>query len=359
MIGVNETNVSRTRQLLAVGLTPPQIYRFFYAMHETTAHDYSFGPGMAIKPGIASSRLRQTGEGAMPWRTTRDRMPVFSVTPTNSLLAGFGTALITRVVRETHECSSYEFVLPAAGLDTFRPKPGQFVPLRVTIAGQTHQRYYAISSLVSHAEPPQMTIKRVGGGLVSNWCHDELRPGMTVTIGPPMGNFGLRREDGPALFMAAGIGLAPIFPMFKQALLTTPCSIRLVIFDRDAQAVAFLGILRKLARQFSGRLELIESYSGSEAASPQQLRRQFEAAPDSLAYVCGPPGFLQCATSAAAATGFARDRLLINARDEIPDAPGSIDGLCAAMMRDPHPSCAIHLDDPIPRSTHAWEKRDA
>jgi ferredoxin-NADP reductase len=297
-------------------------------------NDRSFDTPLDFDDGVGLYSACETSvipvERTIAWQRPSDPMPAFSVTPSAALRGGFNNALITKVTRETHECRSYEFNFPAITSNAFCTKPGQFVPVRVKISGETHQRYYAISSLVAQGEPLRMTIKRTPGGLVSNWCHDELRPGMTVSIGRPMGTFRLRRGSRPMLFMAAGIGIAPLFPMLKQAVLTSPQPIRIAIFDRDAQAAVFLGPLRNLAKHHPDRLQLAEIYTGSNAAHPRLLHQQFEALPEATAYACGPAGFLQCASTAAAAAGIAPERILINARDEIAARAVRSEKRCAA-----------------------------
>jgi ferredoxin-NADP reductase len=276
--------------------------------------DIQFDDAMGLRGSRAVPAI--SARRAITWQPPTERMPAFAVTPSAMLHSGFNNALICKVTRETHECRSYEFNFPSASSSSFTPVPGQFVPLRVKIDGEAHQRYYAISSLVAQGEPARITIKRKRGGLVSNWCHDELRPGMTVSIGRPTGAFGLRPGVQPALFMAAGIGIAPLFPMLKQAALTSRHPIRIAIFDRDEQAAVFLGSLRHLAKQYAERVHLAEIYTGCGPADPEDLRRQFEALPGAVAYVCGPAGFLECTQAIGAAAGIAPEQILINARDE-------------------------------------------
>ncbi|MET0543788.1 MAG: FAD-binding oxidoreductase [Variovorax sp.] len=224
-------------------------------------------------------------------------------------------ALVVRVIRETESVSSFEFRPLGAEARAFRPRPGQFVPLRVSIDGAVHERCYAVSSLVARGDVPRLTIKRVPSGLVSNWCHDRLKAGMRVSIGPVAGRFRLRPGRSPLVFMAAGIGIAPLFPMFKEALLHGRRAITMMVFDRDAESAVFLKTMRTLARKHAARLQLVEIYAGDAGAISQDaIRQKLAGLANADVYMCGPAGFMQCAETAAQCVGVSPDRIFINAR---------------------------------------------
>ena len=56
------------------------------------------------------------------------------------------------------------------------------------IGGATVERCYTIASSPTRPCLVTITVKRVAGGLVSNWLHDQLRPGMELrALGPLAG----------------------------------------------------------------------------------------------------------------------------------------------------------------------------
>lgn len=229
--------------------------------------------------------------------------------------AEFHEARITRVIRETADCRSFEFEVRGGLARVFRPKPGQFVPIRFKIGGVMHERCYAISSLVQHGDVPRFTVKRVAGGLVSNYCNDELQTGMTVQVGGCAGRFRLRSGKGPIVLMAAGVAIAPMFPMLKEALSSGKRQIKMIIFDRDERSAVFLDALRELAGDHADRLQLAEVYAGAcGVVSPEAIRNQLAGLAKAQVYMCGPVGFMECAETAALAAGIARQRIFINAR---------------------------------------------
>lgn len=235
--------------------------------------------------------------------------------PARVVRAAFHEARITRVIRETENCRSFEFAVEGALARVFRPKPGQFVPIRFDIGGASHERCYAISSLVARGDTPRFTVKRVPFGLVSNYCNDELKAGMAVSIGRCMGRFRLRAGKGPIVLMAAGVAIAPMLPILKEAVLSGRRQIKMMIFEREEKSAIFLKALRTLARQYADRLTLAEIYAGAcGVVGAEAIEAQLAGLSKADVYLCGPVGFMECAEAAALSAGIAERRIFINAR---------------------------------------------
>ena len=96
--------------------------------------------------------------------------------------------LVCRLVRdETHDVKT--FVFSAREPRLFRYKPGQFLTLDLPIGGQVINRCYTISSAPTRGHLISITVKRVPGGIVSNWLHDTLKPGYELRAVGPLGEF--------------------------------------------------------------------------------------------------------------------------------------------------------------------------
>ena len=87
---------------------------------------------------------------------------------------GYHSLRVKRVVPETSDASSYVLDVPAELQETFRYRPGQFCTFRVHLGGDVHLRSYSMSSAPGTDPDLTVTIKRVGGGLVSNWFLDTV-----------------------------------------------------------------------------------------------------------------------------------------------------------------------------------------
>ena len=61
-----------------------------------------------------------------------------------------------------------------------------------------------------------ITVKRVPGGKVSNWLHDNLQPGAAVRVLGPAGEFTCARHPARKyLFLSAGSGVTPLMSMSR------------------------------------------------------------------------------------------------------------------------------------------------
>jgi 3-ketosteroid 9alpha-monooxygenase subunit B len=102
---------------------------------------------------------------------------------------GFAPLRVKSVVRETADAVSLIFDVPESCSHRFRYQPGQFLTLRVQVAGQEHRRCYSMSSSPVVAEDPRITVKRDPGGVVSNWLNDTASAGDEIHAAPPEGRF--------------------------------------------------------------------------------------------------------------------------------------------------------------------------
>ncbi|QYJ77963.1 hybrid-cluster NAD(P)-dependent oxidoreductase [Shewanella acanthi] len=115
---------------------------------------------------------------------------------------------------ETADVVSFRF--QATEPMRFDYKPGQFMTFVLDINGEQACRSYTLSSSPSRPYSLMVTIKRVTGGLVSNYLIDYLQPGQSVRVLPPTGQFNL--FDIPAekyLFLSAGCGITPMYSMSR------------------------------------------------------------------------------------------------------------------------------------------------
>src|SRR5580704_6811441 len=123
-----------------------------------------------------------------PWRGRhRSRPPGRAVSGHDPVLRqhGYHSLRIARVVPETHDASSFVFDVPADLADTFRYRPGQFCTFRVHVDGDEQLRSYSMSSAPATDSELTVTVKRVAGGLVSNWMLDNLTEGDALEVTKP------------------------------------------------------------------------------------------------------------------------------------------------------------------------------
>ncbi len=124
------------------------------------------------------------------------------------------TLVCCQVRQETHDVKSFFFRAPSERAFVF--EPGQFITLELEIDGESVNRCYTISSSPTRPHTISITVKRVPGGKVSNWLHDNLRVGSDVRVLGPSGEFTCARHPARKfLFLSAGSGVTPLMSMSR------------------------------------------------------------------------------------------------------------------------------------------------
>src|SRR5919107_5946412 len=132
----------------------------------------------------------------------------------------FHALRVAEVVRETSDANSVRFEIPAELRDRFAFKAGQHLTLRATINGEEVRRNYSLCTAPDEQDW-MVTVKRIGGGVFSNWVGDALKPGDMLDVMPPHGSF--TTEFDPAnrrhlVGIAGGSGITPVMSLIKSTL---------------------------------------------------------------------------------------------------------------------------------------------
>jgi ferredoxin-NADP reductase len=148
------------------------------------------------------------------------------------------------------------------------------------------------------------TVKRVPGGLVSNWMHDHLVPGDIIEVTFPAGVFCLRETPAPLLAFCGGSGVTPILSLAKSALATTDRRVRVLAANRDAGSVIFASTLTELTGRYPARFEVRHNLDIRDGLVSGSQVREFVGG-DRAAdfYLCGPAPFMDLAERALLAHG--------------------------------------------------------
>jgi len=125
------------------------------------------------------------------------------------------TVLVCTAVSDvTHDVKN--FVFEPEGDQLFEFDAGQFLTLMLDIDGTPVNRCYTISSPPTRPNRIAITVKRIVGGKVSNWVHDNILPGSKVKAMAPLGAFTLTsRRAEKFLFLSAGSGITPLMSMLR------------------------------------------------------------------------------------------------------------------------------------------------
>ncbi len=225
-----------------------------------------------------------------------------------------GTTLVCRQVRAiTHDVATFLFepVTPAL----FRHDAGQFVTLYLQIDGVSVSRCYTISSPPTRPHLLSITVKRQPGGLVSNWLHDTVVPGVRISADGPFGSFTLPTgRPGRYLFLSGGSGITPLMSM-TRTLYDLGCDDD-VIFLHSARTPSDI-VFRRELDAIAATAPNIRVFHVCERDSPMEpwggltgllsvdmLRLLVPDLAQRLVYCCGPAHYMAAAQGILGRLGF-------------------------------------------------------
>jgi ring-1,2-phenylacetyl-CoA epoxidase subunit PaaE len=238
----------------------------------------------------------------------------------------FHSLEVAEVVPETAEACSLRFLVPDALREAFRFRPGQHLTLKAEIGGEEVRRNYSLCVAPEEGEL-KVTVKRIAGGLFSNWANDALKPGDRVEVMEPHGSFTwdfVGDRSNHYVAFAGGSGITPVMSLIKSAMLEEPQSrFTLLYGNRDSQSVIFLEELARLKNRYMERLEIhhflaeesedIDLFNGmlDLAKCEAALDALVEPADAAAFFICGPGPMMDAAEAALKARGIGADRIHI------------------------------------------------
>lgn len=223
-----------------------------------------------------------------------------------------------KVIQETWDACTFCFMAEQPVLFFF--KPGQFVTLELEIDGEQIMRSYTISSSPSVPYSFSITVKRVPGGRVSNWLHDNLKINDELAVHGPVGNFNcIDHSADKILMLSGGVGITPLMSMTRWYFDTNAqVDIEFVHSARSPRDIIFH---RELAHIFSRipefklhivcerSSELGEAWAGFRGYLNQPMLELM--APDFMdreIFCCGPTPYMNAIKSLLKNNGFDMSR---------------------------------------------------
>ena len=211
---------------------------------------------------------------------------------------------VVDVVEETAGAKTVVLEVPRHLKSAYTYRAGQFLTIRLRLTGNQHIRCYSMSSSPAVDEHIRITVKRVEGGVVSNWFNKWAKPGLKVESMPPSGDFVLTEasDDREIIAFCSGSGVTPIHSIVATALATTGRRVRLYYANQRRDSIIFAEALEQLAAAHPGRLEVVHHvYDEIGYLTPQQVAEFLGDGADRDVYVCGSRHFT--ATTREALTG--------------------------------------------------------
>jgi len=191
-----------------------------------------------------------------------------------------------------------------------------------------------------------VSIKRELHGVAGAYIDDKLQAGDVVDVSAARGNFTLRPDDAPVVFLSAGIGVTPVLAMLHA--LAADASQREVWWlygARDRREHPFAeemrALLKALAHSHSHicySLPRPEDRAGldfdTQGRMDSRLLQDLQVPRNADFYICGPPAFMSDLTAGLAGWGVAASRI----HTEIfGSAPPKTPGVAPSPRPSPHP----------------------
>lgn len=239
-------------------------------------------------------------------------------------MSRFHPLKIKSIRRETPDCVSVSFEVPAELREAFRYTPGQYLTLRREHQGEELRRSYSICSSPLDEEW-RVAIKKVPEGRFSTLAVEGLSVGDTLDVMPPQGRFSPTLHPTNtkryALF-AAGSGITPILSIAKTVLLTEPGShVYLVYGNRGRNSIIFKEQIEALKNKFLNRLSVYHVLSREQGDSDlffgrldydkatQFLQKIVPAEQLDECFICGPEEMILGIKQALTDLGVAADKV--------------------------------------------------
>jgi ferredoxin-NADP reductase len=225
---------------------------------------------------------------------------------------GFHRLRVKSVVRETEDTRSFVLDVPADLRDAFGYRAGQFCTFRIHLDGEEHSRCYSMSSAPETEDDLTVTVKRVPGGVVSNWLNDHVAEGDELEVTRPSGNFCVRNGERPIVGFCGGSGVTPVISIARSVLASTSRPVRLFYANRDRDSVIFDDALRELSSRHPDRLE-IHHHLDTDAGlvDPAAVSGFVGDGLDADFYLCGPGPFMDVVESALLDLGAGPDAIFV------------------------------------------------
>lgn len=186
----------------------------------------------------------------------------------------------------------------------FPYRPGQYVHL---LGDDGVPRSFSLATCSATDNLLELHVGRIPGGAFSERRMATLRPGDTLQLAGPFGDFHWRSgSEHPVVLLAGGTGFAPIKALLEQVLPTTRAPIRLYWGAREASGLYLSQLAYQWQRQFQ-HFTFVPVLSGAATRSdwpgrrgrlPAAVLEDFHSLSEFDVYACGNPAMVVSARSA-------------------------------------------------------------
>ena len=227
----------------------------------------------------------------------------------------FVPARVLAVVDETDAIRTFRIARPPR----FDFEPGQFLMVKVDVAGAPVARCYSISSPPGASGFLEISVKRQG--VVSDALHQTVRPGATLLIHPPLGRFTAPPGDDDLVLIAGGIGITPLISILRHTVHTQPARRITLLYSVRAPGDAAFATELAWLQQRHPQVRTVMTVTGGQTGGDWRQGRVdrglvLSAVADvshSVFLICGPLAMIDGVREVLSALGVAPSRIRFEA----------------------------------------------
>lgn len=213
------------------------------------------------------------------------------------------------IIQETASAVTIQF---DTGGQPFMYKPGQFINITLTINGTAVTRSYSLSSVYGRDKHPAITVKKVAGGIMSNYIADKASAITHWTVSGPYGSFTPVNDTWSAkhvVLLAGGSGITPLYTIARSVIDSSPDTrVTIIYASRTPDEIIFRKDIALWQEQYQERINVHHVISVYEEAAAtdfikgrlsklvtRKLIQQAVGDPHEAVhyFICGPTGLMK------------------------------------------------------------------
>jgi Na+-transporting NADH:ubiquinone oxidoreductase subunit F len=202
--------------------------------------------------------------------------------------------------------------------------PGQYMQLLTPVyegSDEEVYRAYSIASDPANKRIIELIIKLVSNGICTTYCFKYLKVGDEVKINGPYGEFRLSETGAPIVFIAGGVGMAPIRCILHH--MKNTGNRRKATYYFGANTVKELFLLDEM-KAFESELEDFrfvpivaapekdEEWDGERGLVTEAVQRNLKNASECEGYLCGSPGMIDASIKVLLELGMREEEIFFD-----------------------------------------------
>ena len=238
-------------------------------------------------------------------------------------MSEFHTLTVSEVKKETPNSVAISFEIPSQIKEKYRYKAGQYITIKFKQGEKEIRRAYSICSAPGNGLL-KVGVKKVKGGVFSEYANTELKAGDSLEVMLPEGKFILNPEASTAknyAAFAAGSGITPVLSIIKTALIEEPNSTFVLVYgNQTLQESMFHSELLELQSSYPERFHIVFIYSRKQEGEALfgridrstvhfLLKNKFKERVFNDFYLCGPEPMIEEVSSVLTAEGIEKNNI--------------------------------------------------